>query len=359
MDTLITTKANRVPANLSAGNDQPVVQLPFIALIDGRQFLGHGLSLVAARVAGLMDPAVTGTTRIVRLIFQFDGFAVTLVVDAVVQEAVPGSGDAELVFSQPSGEHLPQLRHILNAYIAGDLVALGQTIGVAGTSSPKTAHQVQNTTPKLSLRRFVGGMGLALLTLALIAVAGSLVYQRAFVTVVPSFGKVVSTGEVLRATTTGQIVFVNQSAGQGEVVLAIQSASGDVQSLVMPCDCNVVMHGLREGSTVLIGETVVQLVAESDQLIVAATLSSAMLFALNAADRIVLTYPDGRTSDATADAQQMSQGEEQIVVLHPDIPLTDAQVGAPVQLRLMRDTSGPAAWADNIRTRFLDTFKGA
>ncbi|WP_322894164.1 MULTISPECIES: hypothetical protein [unclassified Yoonia] len=359
MDPVITTKASRAPATLQAGNDHPVVQLPFIALIDGRQFRGHGLSLVAAYVAGLMDPAVLGATRIVRLMFQFDGFAVTLVVDAKVQETAHGSGEAELIFTQPSGAHLPQLRHILNAYIAGDLVALGQTIGVAGTTAPKAPQQTRSARTRLSLRRVVGGMGLALLSLALVAIAGSLVYQRAFVTLVPSLGSVVSTGETLRATTTGQVVFVNLDAGQGDVVVAIQAASGEVQSLLMPCDCTAVTQGLREGSTVLIGETIMQLVSASDQWVVAATLDPQMLFALAGADRILLTYPDGQTSDATADPQPLFQGAAQTIILRPITPLTEGQAGAPVQLRLLRDASGLAVWAENIRDRFLVTFEGA
>lgn len=359
MDPVITTKSSRAPVNLPAGNDHPVVQLPFTALIDGRQFRGHGLSLVAAYVAGLMDPAVMGTTRIVRLMFQFDGFAVTLVADAVINEAAHGSGEAELIFTHPSAEHLPQLRHILNAYIAGDLVALGQTIGVAGTSAPHALHNTRTARPRLQLRPFLGGMGLALLSAGLLAVAVSLVYQRAFVTDVPSLGRVVSTGEVLRATTTGQIVFVDLSAGQGDVVIAIQSVSGDIQSLVMPCDCTATTQGLREGSTVLMGEMVVRLVSDTDQLVVAATLDAPMLFALEAADRIVLTYSDGQTSEATADPQPVIQGDLQTVFLRPETPLTDSQAGAPVQLRLLEDPGSPAVWAQTIRNRFLDTFKGA
>ena len=58
METAVVSNPNRLPVNLHRGNDHPVIDLPFTAVIDGRQFRGRGLSLVAAYVAGLMDPAV-------------------------------------------------------------------------------------------------------------------------------------------------------------------------------------------------------------------------------------------------------------------------------------------------------------
>jgi mannuronan synthase len=75
----------------------------------------------------------------------------------------------------------------------------------------------------------------------------------------------VTTGEVLRATATGQIVFLDLAAARGDVAVAIQAASGDVQSLVMPCDCAVTANDLREGSTVLLGEPVAWLHSADDR----------------------------------------------------------------------------------------------
>lgn len=365
MEKLVLSKPTRQPRTLPEGNDHPVVDLPFSAVIDGRQFRGQGLSLVAAYVTGLLDPAMLNTARIARLMFQFDGFAVTLVVETLVRDGADGSGAAELVFVNPTGPHLAQLRHIMNAFIAGDLVGLGQTIAVAGTAAPKGAKVAADPESRFSPRRVAGGLAVGALSLALITLAGTLAYQRLFVALVPTLGTVVSTGEVLRATTTGQIVFLDLTAAKGEVGVAIQSASGDVHSLTMPCDCAVSSNGLREGSTILMGEPVLQLMSDTDQFLVAATIPAEMMFDLASSSQIELTYPGGAVALADAapsDAAQtarLAQTDPQLVLLRPDVALEASQVGTPVQVRILRGAGGLGAWAVAARSRFVSLFKGA
>ena len=360
METAVVSNPNRLPVNLHGGNDHPVIDLPFTAVIDGRQFRGRGLSLVAAYVAGLMDPAALNAVRIARLMFQFDGFAVTLVVDVEVHEAAPGSGEAELIFIRPTGAHLPQLRHILNAYIAGDLVGLGQAIGVAGTAAPKGPKIAGPPESRLSPRRVAGGAGVALLSLALLAVAGTLAYQQMFVTLAPTLGTVISTGEVMRATTTGQILILDLSAGKGDVVIAIQAASGDVQTLVMPCDCIAASNGLREGSTVLIGEPVLQLASDGDEQLVKAVLPPRMLFDLASADRIELTFPGGATSLATVEpsGQTVAGADAQTVLLRPGVVLDADRIGEAVEVRILSSLVGFGTWAAAARDRVVSLFSG-
>ena len=363
MEKAIAPNLVRPPINLQGGNDHPVVDLPFVAVIDGRQFRGRGLSLLAAYVAGLMDPAVLNTTRIVRLMFQFDGFFVSIVVDAEMREGAPGSGEVEMIFVNPTGPHLPQLRHILNAFIAGDLVGLGQTIGVAGTAAPNGSNTALPIQGRATLRRVVGAASVSLFSLALLAIAGTLAYQQMFVTLVPALGQVVSTAEVMRATATGQIVFLDLEARQGEVAVAIQANSGDVQSLILPCDCTITAQGLREGSTVLIGEPVLQLVSEADQRLVAAAIPPAMVFKLSGADQIELTFPSGATSIATTVPAQPKLGpvgsDVQTILLRAASPIPTDQIGQPVQIRIRHDGGRVGDWVTSLRDRAVNLFKGA
>ncbi|WP_431298978.1 hypothetical protein [Tabrizicola sp. BL-A-41-H6] len=360
MDTALVTNPSRPPVALTAGNDHPVVDMPFTAVIDGRHFRGRGISLVAAYVLGLVDPAMLNATRLVRLVFQFDGFSVALDVDATLRPSASSSGEVELIFTRPTGPHLPQLRHILNAFIAGDLVGLGQTIGVAGTAAPKRPSAAAPR-PRVTFRRMIGGAAIGLLSILLVAIAWTLVYQKLYVSVVPTPGAVVSTGEVMRATATGQIVFLDLQAAEGEVALAIQSASGDVQSLLMPCDCTVTSKGLREGSTVLIGEPVLQLSSAGDRYLVAATIPSDMAFDLAGADQIELAFPDGSRSTATADlgrpATGMSVGDGQTVFLEPETPLSADRLGQPVKIRIQRGGGSPSMWVAALRDSLAAFFQ--
>ena len=315
-------------APLSAGHDHAVVDLPFTALIDGRQFRGDGLSLVSAHVVGLLGTATAVVPRIVRLVFDFDGFAVTLVLLADVREGPAGSGEVDLDFAEPSGPHLPQLRHILNAYIAGDLVALGPVIGVAGTTPPKPAGQATSGAG----RRVFQGAALGLMALVLVGAAGWLVYQRSFVQLLPELGTVTQLGETLRATASGQIAFLDTEAALGQVALAITTSSGDVLSLTMPCDCIADSLGLNVGSTVLAGEPVLHLNGLDATLVVATAIPPDLAFDMARGNRVELTLPDGSVVDATARLNATQPDH-----LLPVTPLDPALLGAPVQVRLIRD----------------------
>lgn len=365
MENAVLPNTSHAPVSLPGGNDHPVVEMPFTAIIDGRLFHGRGLSLVAAYVSGLMDPAILNATRIVRLVFQFDGFSVMLVVDAEVCESARGAGEAELIFIRPTGPHLQQLRHILNAYIAGDLVGLGQTIGVAGTAPPKGAKGSDTPESQFSPRRIFGGASILLLSVALLAIAGNLAYQRVFVTLAPNLGTVVSTGEVMRATATGQIAFLDLAVGKGDVVAAIQSASGDIQSLLLPCDCAVSAGNLREGSTVLVGEPILHLANDADERLVEVPIPATMLFDLVGADRIELTFPSGTKVPAVVESygspseQPAALRDAAVVLLRPAVTLDAGLIGSPVEVRILGGTGNPFASVREAVSAVPSLFAGA
>ncbi len=322
--------------SLSDGHDHPIVDLPFTAIIDGRQFRGHGLSLVSAHVVGLMGTSVQDVPRLVKLVFDFDGFAVTLVTLAEIRDSLRGKGEVDLNFIKPSGPHLPQLRHILNAYIAHDLVSMGQVIAVAGTTPPKPAKQ---TTPSAA-RQYLQGSALAVLTAGLIVAAAALIYQRSFVRLLPDLGIVTLQGETLRATASGQIAFLDMVAPMGQVAIAITTTTGDVLSLAMPCDCRADSLGLRVGSTVLTGEPILALSAADAAAVVQAVFPAELAFDLARGDRVELLLPDGSVVPATA-----ALGQTDILI--PTTALAPTLVGQPVQVRLIRQSG----WVGAVITK--------
>lgn len=333
------TVLNPAPiASLAEGNDHAVVDLPFTALIDGRQYRGQGLSLVSAHVVGLIGAQALAVPRLVKLVFDFGSFCVTLEILARVRDAAGGKGGIDLDFIQPSGAHLPQLRHILNAYIGRDLVSLGQVIAVAGTTPPKPAKAKAAPTG----RTYLQGGALAVLTLALVTVAGGLIYQRSSVHLLPDLGIVTLQGETLRATASGQIAFLDTAAPLGQVALAITTSNGDVLSVTMPCDCQATSLGLRVGSTVLAGEPILQLTPPNAAMVVLATIPPDLAFNLARNDRVELTLPDGSKRTAVASPSAgLSAG--QTTVLIPATPLAPTLAGQPVRIRLIRDSGWLAA----------------
>jgi mannuronan synthase len=315
---------------LAAGNDHPALEIPFSAMIDGRRFHGKSLSLVSAKVTGLIDPQAASQPHLLSLMFEFDGFSVTLVVQATARDRPNDLGEVDFDFTQPAGAHLPQLRHILNAWIAGDLVSLGETISVANSAPPKPTplHPAQ-TEGHIFYTSAIAAASIGLLALVL-----GLIYQQRYVQTLPDFGTVTLQGETLRAIASGQIAFLDLTAPIGQIAVAVTTTSGEVLSLTMPCDCVASSLGLRVGSTVLLGEPLLNLSAPDAQMVVMANMSPQLSFDLARGDQPELILPDGSFVSASA---QQDLGAT--VMFVPDTALPAELVGAPIKLRLIR-TSG-------------------
>lgn len=315
--------------------DHPVLSLPFTVGIDGRNHAGRGLSLVSAEISGLVDPALEGTVRLVRLIFPFNGFTVVLSLRARIQSVEPGEGRAVLVFLDPAGEHLPQLRHILNSWIAGDLVSLGETIGVTATHAavPRPAAKARRG------RRLAGTLGMTTATVALFLLAAGILVQRSYAIPLSLPGAVTWDSRALSAVAAGQIDYINPDAAKGEVAFALRATTGETLSIAMPCDCNAEPAGPVAGSTVLAGEPVLVLKDADAALVVTAPVLPEDLTRLAFAQSVAIDFADGTRATARLDATRLMpapDGTPQPLRLRPETPLPPAAAGQSVRLTALK-----------------------
>lgn len=279
---------------LAGPADHPMIDMPFHVEIDGRQYRGRGISLVRAGVAGLMDPQSDGAERFALVVFRFQGFTVALTIEARMQAVDAAKGTAMLTFLDPLGDHLPQLRHLMNAYIAGDLVTLGNALslgaasGVAG--SPK-ALQARGLRPVL--RRVAGTAAIVGLTALLLTLVAEKVFQRVFTVTLATPAIAGFAGRTLAATATGQIDFLNAAAAPGEVAFAIRANSGQTLSVLMPCACRVETLGVEAGATVFAGDPILRLSAPDAALEVTGALPPDRAYDLARADHLDLRFADG------------------------------------------------------------------
>lgn len=315
--------------------DHPVLSLPFTVGIDGRNHAGRGLSLVSAEISGLVDPALEGSIRLVRLIFPFNGFTVVLSLRARIQHVEPGEGRATLVFLDPAGEHLPQLRHILNSWIAGDLVSLGETIGVTAThaATPRPAQRARRG------RRVLGTLGMTAATVALLVLAAGTIVQRSYAVPLSLPGAVIWDNRALSAVAAGQIDYINPDAAEGEVAFALRATTGETLSIAMPCDCDAEPAGPVAGSTVLAGEPVLVLKDADAALVVTAPVLPEDLTRMAFAQSVAIDLADGTRTTATLDAVQLMpapNGTPQPLRLRPDTPLPQGAAGQSVRLTALK-----------------------
>ena len=328
-----------IPFLPSAG-DHAMLDIPFVVGIDGRQYRGERLSLVMAEVTGLMDPSLVGASRVIRLIFPFKGFSVVLDVTAEIRSIDRDHGSAVLAFTEPGGAHLPQMRHILNSYIAGDLVAVGDVISI-GAALPQTGKRAVASAGKVGLtfRRLIGGVGFALATLALVAVVAGLAYTRIFTTPILAAGRVVQDGMTLTALAAGQIDYVNPDAGKGEVAFSLRTNGGEQLSVAMPCDCSAQLMGQMAGATVQAGAPIMRVAAPDAPTVVMVDVLAPEMLDLAFADHIELRFADGTRVQARFDATSLQGtpgGDVTPVRLVPDTALDPARLGQLAELTIVR-----------------------
>ena len=320
--------------------DHPMMEIPFMVGIDGRQYRGMRLSLVTAEIGGLMDPSLENATRLMRMVFPFNGFSVTLGVLGLIKHVDREKGLASVTFVDPAGEHLPQLRHILNAYIAGDLVALGGVIGV-GAKLPSPAERAASAaaTRKMTISRLLGSVGMVLATALLIGGAGLLAYNRIFTQSLTAPGRVMQDGMTLGAIAAGQLDYVNLEASEGEVAFSIRTTSGDLLSIAMPCTCTAQLLGTSVGATVQAGDALMTVSAPDAPVIITTQATADELLAMAFADHVAIRFADGSEFRARAETENLrgQSGDALVPVrLVPDEPLPPSRAGQLGALTIIR-----------------------
>ncbi|MCX2721348.1 hypothetical protein [Roseibium salinum] len=335
-------KATVQPEDSGLYADQhPLVDIPFSVFIDGRRYQGAGLSVVEARAVGLADPGLGEQVRPVRLAFAFQGFEVTL--HPVARILRVSERELTLRFVEPAGEHLPQLRHLINAWIAGDLASVGSVIRTGALTGPGAKGETSKRRGiGARMRSFVGGLMVVALAVALVATAGMLVQQRLYVTDLDSPGLVGPAGQTLRAIADGQVTYIDSDAAVGEVAYSIASVSGETLSVGMPCDC-AAQPTVPEGATVLAGEPLLRLAEADAPLVIEASVPSETLLDLQVSGGAQVQLPGGETVFARlADQQPAASAPRQYdtqvpVTLIPEVSLPSELSGRYVDLRIVRE----------------------
>ena len=290
---LVAGSGRDVPPGFAFDKEHPVVPIPFRIWIGESRFEGRGLSVAAAQVAApsQLDPALLAKRHVARLAFDFQDFSISLYPEVSVAQT-PGKGELTIRFLDPTGPHLPQLRYILNSFIAGDFVSLGSMMAYSGPTKPKE--------PKGSAqgrgRGYVRSFAVILMSLALIAAAGHTLFQRYTQSFEARPAFITRAGDEMRATSAGQITYLNTTAGAGEVIYSISANSGDVLNFQLPCDCEVsVVEGIFEGATVLPGDPILSIFDSSVNVRVESLMSVEGVSKAMGGDEVFLDLSDGRS----------------------------------------------------------------
>ncbi|MEL6838262.1 MAG: hypothetical protein AAFP85_03165 [Pseudomonadota bacterium] len=333
-----------VPGGFVYENEHPQLQLAFSAHIGDRRMEGKSLSVTKACVSGLLAPAANWKRQPVILAFAFEGFVVSLFLEAdIYKVGAEDSADFELVFNDPTASHLAPLRYILNSHLAGDLVTMGRFMEYAGPTQVKANAGQPKRTLMNRLRDGVRASLLVALSVGLVAVAANVVHQRLAFSYEARPVLIDQQGDTLRATAAGQITYADSNANAGDVVYSIGANTGSLLSVRMPCDCEIQpAPEFYEGATVLAGTPLVKLVAQDAELQASTQISYQGVARLLAGDQPELVFPDGRILPVLLDLADAADLPPNADVVTADIRIdpTDADtvtIGETAQLRFRRN----------------------
>lgn len=281
-----------VPQDFVYESEHPELPVPFKAVIAGHSLDGVRLSVTAAFVSivGAFESSWIGRKEIVQLVFQFKGFSVTLYPEMVVAGS-RAPGEMTLQFQDPLGDHLPQLRYILNTFIAGDFVTMNGMLGFSGPVKPKNVKTDDAGNPKRRIR----SIAVAVISASFILMATNILISRATKSYESRPVFVTRAGDQMTSTAAGQVGYLNPDAKKGEVVYSINTNSGDVLSFTLPCDCEVAVYdGVFEGATVLPIDIILSLFDSSSEPRVETRMSIEGLSKVLDGNKVFLELADGR-----------------------------------------------------------------
>jgi mannuronan synthase len=326
---------------LDAGSEHAKTNIPFQAIIDGRMFNGKTLSLTSAVVAGLAAFDFGGVDRLATFNFPFGSYAISVVAEVKVSKIDAATGEYRLDFIEPTGNHLPTLRYILNSYVSGDVVSLG---GVLSQRDKAAAPSAAKNAPKLTLSQRLGvavrALGTVALTVTLLAIFASLAFDRLLTKNVNDLAAFSQGGEPMRAIVSGQLSYLNANAIRGDVIYSILTSKRETVNVVNPCDCTVSFSTFELGSTILTGETVAELVRPNAVQSVAINLESEDARRLLSGDIAQFSLA-GKTVNATSRTMTISQipGSDKVRASFTlDYTVEKVASGTPVPVRIINGT---------------------
>jgi len=128
--------AAAIPAGFGMENEHPMLTMPFHVSIGDQIFTGQRISVTGMEVEPLANGhPPQGSHGLATIQFPFEDFAINVMAKVSVPQN--SGGTAYLLFSEPTGAHLAQLRYIMNSFIAGDLVTLKGMMAYTGPTQPK------------------------------------------------------------------------------------------------------------------------------------------------------------------------------------------------------------------------------
>lgn len=337
-------KAPLVPPGFGLENEHPMLSMPFFLKVGAQRIEGKRISVTEIEVAVPKGSITPGKKGLATLSFPFEDFALSLTAQITATER--GDGDTTvLLFSEPTGDHLAQLRYIINSYIAGDLVTLNGLMSYSGPTQPKAPKVAVDSTKRDRVR----SLAVALMSVLIAFVAGTIVFARYTTSFEMHPVFIDRAGMDMQATVAGQVTYLNPDAPVGEVAYSIAATTGDVLSFRMPQEGSTVLASeIFEGATVLPTDLILTIFDDTDSIRLRTMISIEGLARALHGDTVTMDMSDGRSLPVNVEVRETTRA----AALRGDLYV-------PIDLVVEGEPLEPSAVNKSGRLRLSKTLLGA
>ncbi|MGO4386524.1 PilZ domain-containing protein [Microvirga sp. 2YAF29] len=283
----------------------PRYRLPMKCLYAGTQVQVIDLSIGGIGVRNGAFDAVPGCIVALTLIFPFNGYELTLPVQAEVRYVNEEHSRVGMRFANVSPRQHNLLRFVLDAYLSGEIVEAGDVLDVVSRRNEGKTRDVPQRPKPQGLkenafhygRNFAGYAAVAAVTLLLVGFIASGIFQKLYI--IPAQSAQITADLVtVPAPSSGQLTFVasGDEVQAGEPLLTIQGPQGS-NSIVIdsPCDCIVQARYNRASNFVRDGAPILVLREKTSAPYITASIPQTEVLRFYRGAKAVIEYADGTT----------------------------------------------------------------
>ena len=345
----------------------PRYRIPVSVELNGWVYPAQEWSIESFTLVGVHDADKLDGRVPVKFIFRFDGFSTSVDLRAEIIHYRDSDKRLECRFHNPSNQQIAVLRTVIDAYLAGEFVAMGDLIYVV-RQDPTAVHREgtpadsDKSMPARLLRRFKRWFGLAALSglfLGLLAFTAWVLYQRLYV--IEGLSAVVSAPlVVIRAPQPSYFEPVGlddtKQIATGEPLAFMELIGGGATTIDSPCDCQVLNYHILPRQFVGVGEPVASLLPQGKKPFISAQFDVQQAQSILVGDAARIRLMDGQELGGKVTRLQYSEALERRISAPLNNPL--ANIISYTEVIITPDSELALDILGTPVTVSIDTFRG-
>ncbi len=308
---------------------------------------GFGIQLNPAGADAAMQRFAQGTIAEGLMKFQFDGFQLVVPMQFEVRYCNTKQQRIGCRFTNVDKRHIAIFQYLVSAYVAGEVVQIGDLLDVAGRNNYVTAAKMPAANDGLSsgqiarrkAQKLLWSALIVGLSLGLVLYLGLSFYERIYVVKATS-AEVTADMISVDAPAGGKVNYVqlptDAKVGKGDPLVSMMTDTGSLQSVDSPCDCIVKERLLKNNQHASKDQSLLMLAPIDAQPIVTARLHFEDAVKLRTGQEALLTFAgSGESMKGVVQSVRARGGEEgagATVLIQPQNSISATQIDDPVEV---------------------------